>query len=96
MAKRAESAELNAPTTQRVLSRFGAHTGALAGGIYGANEGYNRNGLPGALVGGLAGVAIPEGMASPTGKMILARMLNSGAKKVLPKVFVGSGLQLDR
>lgn len=95
VAKRGESAELNAPTAQRIAGRVAAHTGALTGGVFGAGAGYRRDGLPGAVAGGLMGVAAPELLASPTGQMIAARTFNSGSKYI-PRLMAGTGLQLDR
>lgn len=95
VAKRAESLELNAPTGQRVLQRFGAHTGALAGGLFGANEGYREHGLPGAIAGGLVGTVAPEMIASPTGQMVLARGMSSAAP-ALAKAFTGWALQFSK
>lgn len=57
--------DLNAGLPQRMMGRFGAHTGALAGALYGGHE----FGLPGAV----AGIAIPELLADPTAQMIAAR-----------------------
>lgn len=91
VAKRAESAELNAPTTQRALQRFGAHTGALTLGAMGGAEGYREGGLPGAMVGGLTGVVAPELIASPEGQMMLARTLNK-ARGLRPAVGMAAQL----
>jgi hypothetical protein len=76
VAKRAESAELNASTAQRVFNRIGAHTGALAGGLFGGYQGYQHGGLPGAFGGAVAGTVLPELLGSPTGEMAIARTLN--------------------
>lgn len=95
IAKRAESVELNAPTAQRIAHRVAAHTGALTGGVFGAEEGYRKDGVPGALAGGLLGVALPEMITSPTAEMGAARMLNRGAKP-LSRIGTGAVLQLDR
>ena len=92
VAKRAESAELNAPTSQRVIGRVAAHTGALAGGIGAGAYGYHQGGVPGMIAAGALGTVAPELVASPEGQMAIARTLNSRAPKVLSKVFTGAGL----
>ena len=93
VAQRAESVSRNAPTLQRGLQRFGAHTGALTLGAAGAYEGRREGGLPGAIAGGLTGVLAPELIASPEGQIALARTLYK-ANGLRP--FVGAGLQADR
>lgn len=93
VAKRAESAELGAPTAQRIFNRVGAHTGALAGSIFGGYQGYERGGVPGALGGALAGAVLPEMLASPTGEMAIARTLNR-AKSLRP--LTGALLNIPR
>ncbi len=93
VTQRAESIGRNAPTVQRALGRFGAHTGALTMGAAGAYEGRREGGLPGAVVGGLTGVLAPELIASPEGQMAVARSLN--AVRGLSPV-VGGALQADR
>lgn len=77
VAKRAESVSRNAPTVQRALGRFGAHTGALTLGGIGALEGRREGGMPGMVAGGLTGVLAPELIASPEGQMALARTLGN-------------------
>jgi len=94
IAKRGESAELNAPTTQRILHRVGAHTGAMATGLVGGYQGYEKGGVPGAIAGGILGTAVPEAVASPTGEMVTARLFNHSAP--LLRGLTGSGLQLTR
>lgn len=96
VAKRAESAELNAPTAQRIFHRVGAHTGALAGAVGGGYGGYREHGIPGAILGATLGVAAPEVIASPTGQMVLARGFNSGGAAVLPRIANAGILQLIR
>jgi hypothetical protein len=97
VAKRAEGLELNAPTTSKMLHRLSAHTGALTGGVFGAEQGYRHGGVGGALMGGVAGVALPELITSPTAEMMIARSLYSPAmsRAVIPGLR-GLGLQLDR
>jgi hypothetical protein len=96
VAKRGESAELNAPTSQRIASRMLAHTGALTGLVGGSAAGYQHGGAMGALIGGAAGLAGPEMMFSPTGQMITARALNSGAVRPLIRGAGGGLLQTMR
>lgn len=96
VAKRGESAELNAPMSQRLLNRVGAHTGALTGAIGGGALGYRQGGLPKALEYGGIGLIAPELIASPEGKMLMARTLNSPATGTLTKAMMGGMLQADR
>jgi hypothetical protein len=93
VAQRAESISRNAPTAQRVLGRFGAHTGALTMGGIGGVAGYHEGGVPGAIAGGVTGVLAPELIASPEGQMIMARTLNK-ANGLKP--LIGGIAQLDR
>jgi hypothetical protein len=51
---------------QRVLGRFKAHTGALAGSALGAHEGYKRGGPLGMVAGAATGAMVPELIASPS------------------------------
>jgi len=82
-----------APTGQRILGRFGAHTGALTLGGIGAAGGYREGGVPGAIAGGVTGVLAPELIASPEGQMGLARGFNK-AQGLRP--LVAPALQLNR
>lgn len=91
--RRAESVSRNAPTMQRALGRFGAHTGALTLGSVGAAGGYREGGVPGAIAGGLTGVLAPELIASPEGQMAVARIL-SKSKGLKP--LVATGMQATR
>jgi hypothetical protein len=93
VAQRGESVSRNAPTLQRAIGRFGAHTGALTLGGIGAAGGYREGGLPGAVAGGVTGVLAPELIASPEGQMAIARTLNK-ARGLRPAV--GGALQLIR
>lgn len=93
VAKRASSAELNAPTMQRAVGRFAAHTGALTGAGIGGTMGYKEGGVPGAVIGGIGGVLAPELIASPEGEMATARLLN---KVRGLKPLVGIGAQATR
>lgn len=93
VAKRAASAEMNAPTVQRAVNRFAAHTGALTGAGIGGTLGYKEGGVPGAVAGGLTGVLAPELIASPEGEMAVARLLNKSSSL---KPLVGAGAQLTR
>ena len=93
VAQRGESVSRNAPTLQRAIGRFGAHTGALTLGGVGAVEGHREAGVPGAIAGGLTGVLAPELISSPEGQMAIARTLNK-ARNLRP--VVGGALQLTR
>lgn len=89
----AESTSRNATTGQRVLGRFGAHSGALLGGTVGAGAGYREAGIPGAIAGGATGILAPELIASPEGQMAAARLMNK-AGSLRPAV--GVALQANR
>lgn len=95
IAKRAESEELNAPTAQRIAHRIGAHTGAMAGGIFGGMQGYQHGGAAGAIAGGIGGMLLPEFIASPTGEILAARILNSGATRLTGRGAADAALQLN-
>jgi hypothetical protein len=69
-------AEANAGIGQRMLGRFGAHTGALAGGL----AGLHYAGLPGMALG----IGLPELVADPATKMVAARTLGKIAPYVKP------------
>lgn len=73
---RAAGTALNDSTGQKILGRFGAHTGALAGASAGGYGGYHEGGIPGAVAGGLAGLVAPELIASPEGQMMAARAMH--------------------
>lgn len=75
--QRAQTLMNAAPLSQRMAGRMMAHTGALTAGAFGAKEGYDQGGIPGAIGGGVAGTMIPEMLASPTGQMIAARAANN-------------------
>jgi hypothetical protein len=74
---RAQLQSLNEGTGAKILGRFGAHTGALAGASAGGYGGYHEGGIPGAVAGGLAGLVAPELIASPEGQMMAARAMHS-------------------
>jgi hypothetical protein len=93
VAERAESLERAPEFGQRVLGRFGAHTGALTGAAIGGAEGYREGGLPRAIGMGVTGALLPEMIASPMTQMSAARIINN------PNTFrglSGSVLQLLR
>lgn len=97
VVKRAESTSRNAPLIQRSLGRFGAHTGALTGAALGATEGKREGGLGGMVVGGTAGLLAPELIATPEGRMIMARTMGSpAARNLLGAPLKGGLLQMDR
>lgn len=78
VAKHADVIQHAPGVMERSVNRFGRATGALVGGASGAAYGGHEYGLPGAIAGGLLGVAGPELIASPTTQMIGARLANSG------------------
>ena len=97
VAKRAESAEHNATIGQRMAGRLAAHTGAATISGLSALGGYRERGLPGAVVGGLAGLAGPELLVSPGFRMAAARTLNSPTiQKGIRPLVQGAVLQADR
>lgn len=65
----------NPSVTKSLFNRVARPTGALAGGLFGAKTGYDQGGMEGAVMGGLAGLTIPELVASPAGQMFAARLL---------------------
>lgn len=67
----------NPGITKSITERFVRPTGALVGGAFGANEGYQHGGVGGAVAGGLTGLILPNAIASPTGLMTAARIVNS-------------------
>jgi hypothetical protein len=87
--QRAEQLTRNAGLGQRIAHRIGAHTGALAatgiGAGIGGGLGYHRAGIPGAIVGGGMGLAVPELIASPITQMMAARALRSPIPVALAK-----------
>jgi hypothetical protein len=94
VADYAERRALSAGPGERIAGRVAAHTGALAGGVGGAITGYQHGGTEGALIGGAAGLALPEMVSSPTMRMAVARVANAPGPAV--RLVTGSGLQLDR
>lgn len=83
VARRGEAVGRGADIGQRTLGRLAAHTGALTG----AALGYSQGGIP----GGLAGLVIPELLASPTGQMAVARALRGGGKALQTPLAKGAG-----
>lgn len=82
-AKLAEGASI----AQLMAHRLAAHTGALAASGVGGAVGYREGGPTGAAIGAAAGLALPEIASSPTGQMVLARMLNAlGPKATSPEM----------
>jgi hypothetical protein len=94
--KRASGAALNASTTQKLVHKVGAPTGALLGGIYGGEEGYKHGGIGGAVAGGLGGLVLPTLVTTPTGQIALARALNSAGTRKAIQGITGLGMQLNR
>jgi hypothetical protein len=62
---------------QKFGDKLKAHTGALTSAVGGAFAGSREGGLLGGIGGGLVGFALPELMASPTSRMVMARGMNS-------------------
>lgn len=93
VAHRAESTARNAPTSQLLMKRIAAPTGALVGPIFGGEEGYRHGGVPGAIAGAGMGMAAPLLVTTPEGQMMLARGFNA-AKGLRP--VVASGLQMTK
>lgn len=60
-----------------VMGRMGARTGALTSTAMGAAAGGHERGLPGAILGGAAGMMVPEILSTPTAKMMGSRLLYS-------------------
>lgn len=67
----------NPGVMRNVVEKFARPTGALVGGLAGAQEGYDLGGTEGAIAGGLGGLLIPAAAASPTGMMLGARAFES-------------------
>lgn len=89
-----ERVATSASIPQRVMGRISAHTGALASGVgIGGAAGYHEGGWPGAFIGGLGGLVVPELMASPEAQMIAARGLYATGNL---RPVVGGALQLTR
>ena len=81
----ADKAERAPSLFQRTAGRIGAHTGALTGAVGGALEGQRLGGTPGALVGGAAGLLLPELLMSPESQMMAARtMASTGVQNAAP------------
>ena len=89
----ADSLTRESSVGQKVLGRFGAHTGALAGAGIGGGIGYKEGGVPGALAGIVSGAVAPELIASPEGKLAMARLLN---KTAALRPLVGTAAQFTR
>lgn len=79
VARRAGATDLNAGVTQRIFGRLARPTGALAGAAIGGDMGYQKDGLRGAVLGGVAGLIAPEIFSSPTTLMMAARAADSPA-----------------
>jgi len=76
-----------ASIAQLMAHRLAAHTGALAASGIGGAVGYREGGTAGAAAGAAAGLVLPELLSSPTGQMMLARMLNAlGPKATSPEL----------
>lgn len=76
-----------APLAQRLAGRFAAHTGALTSSAVSGALGYKEGGVPGAIAGAGAGLLVPEAIASTSGQMAAARIINSmGDKMISPEL----------
>lgn len=75
--KAGENKEFSAGILERGIGRLAKHTGALVGGVYGANEGYKHGGIGGAALGAGAGILVPEAAASPEAMTLAARAFHS-------------------
>jgi len=91
--RNADRESRQAGTIQKILGRFGAHTGALAGAGIGGTLGYREGGIPGAVTGAIGGAVVPELIASPEGQMGAARTFN---KARMLKPIVGTASQFTR
>lgn len=68
--------DIEAPTTQQIMRRFGAKTGALAAGAAaGAASGHTLGGI-------LGGAIIPELLSNPTAQMSAARVLDTAGRVI--------------
>lgn len=72
---RSDVAARTASGIERALARIARPTGALAAGLTGLFEGGKKFGIPGALLGGAAGLAAPEVLSAPAFQMGMARGL---------------------
>ena len=89
-AEQATRKSLGAGVTQKVAGRIAAHTGALTLAGLGGKAGYEQGGLPGALTYGTAGLVAPEILASPTGQMAIARLMQMGIPQQVARGIVAS------
>lgn len=80
---RSELAARSASGIERALARIARPTGALAAGLTGMFEGGRKFGLPGALLGGAAGLAAPEVVSMPAVQMGVARGLYGAGKALM-------------
>jgi hypothetical protein len=93
VASQGKRVAAEAPFLQRAVDRIARPTGGLAPAITGGYIGSREGGVKGGIAGGLAGLVAPELMASPEGRMLVARSLyKAGALRPL----TGSLLQFDR
>lgn len=76
-----------APMTQKLAQRMLTHTGALTSAAATGALGYERGGIPGAIIGGTLGLALPEMAAASPTQMAIARVLNAiGHSNLTPEV----------
>lgn len=81
--ERAGRTDQSASLPQKIMGRFGAHTGALVG----AGAGFATHGVPGLL----AGLAIPEILGSPTVQMNAARALHGAGRALQAPIAANIG-----
>lgn len=79
-SSQALSETLQAPTSQRVMTRLARPTGALIGALAGGHEGERRYGLPGYIAGTVGGLVLPEMLSSSGGQMAIARALQGAGE----------------
>lgn len=77
LIKRGAAVARNEDLAARITSRVAARTGGMLGAAAGAAEGHRLGGGPGAVIGGLTGLAVPELITSPTAQIGTARAIDS-------------------
>lgn len=93
----ADKASRNAGVLENTINKLRVPTGALLGASGGAGVGYREGGLPGAIIGGLAGAAGPAILSSPGALIAAARAANSSAiPRFIAPTLIGAGLQATR
>jgi len=67
----------------------------LMGAGMGGAAGYREGGLPGAALGGAAGLIVPEILSSPASQMAGAKMLQKGVPKMASKAIAAPLMRRD-